>query len=315
MIIITNSTFDKLCNHIDLDSNSSIDLFKKYIVDNNLVCDYLTKQERNLLIDYALLIDTDNKIDYYNKIEFRQDTKTKVFDKGGYSKYHYYSDCPYLLSDYLDFTIPNIVKQWGDSGIEEYRKWFAENNFSQLYINNPSSLSIINTRFNQRFKNRLGIDTLNENSKLLVIEFANSGNLFLTSDSFDNKEFEKKLRSLLTEIKQVLDRIKPTENLSIWNSHIVYSLSDNSLLDFFHDYIILRADVIEQMIRRIGRKELIKILRDYFCDLHQLKLELKELLMEHIRWNYGSKEIKPTKIRLEDLGLICCKDCYNRKHR
>ena len=47
----------------------------------------------------------------------KKDSKEFVFDKEGKTKYHLTGDCEFIKKDYLDFNIPDEIRELGDDAV------------------------------------------------------------------------------------------------------------------------------------------------------------------------------------------------------
>src|SRR5690554_3292584 len=47
--------------------------------------------------------------------------------EGSNPSYHKYENCDRLSSNFINYRLPAEIKERGDDAIEEYRKWFKEN--------------------------------------------------------------------------------------------------------------------------------------------------------------------------------------------
>lgn len=120
---------------------------------------FFSKYEKNaLLAIQELLKDPEN---YFNEIYVPYevvDTYSYVYE-GQKPRYHEYSCCPRLNSDYQNFEIPPEIKCQGNEAIEEFREWFKKVEYllekpdifvARLHarwgiITNPQAINIANS--------------------------------------------------------------------------------------------------------------------------------------------------------------------------
>lgn len=108
-----------------------------------------------LCIDPSFVFD--NKL---QKISPKKDTKTWANEQDNAKpSYHYDKDCERLKSKYINFKIPDEVKNRGNKEIERFRAWFKEN----IHI-----LETNEEGFIIRLKMAFNLHSINDNSKLLL---------------------------------------------------------------------------------------------------------------------------------------------------
>jgi len=121
----------------------------------------------------------ENIDELYNPIEVK-DKKEFVYE-GAKPSYHKYESCERLHSNFVNFKIPEQIKDKGDEAIEEYRKWFKEN--QTLFRKKPDI-------FEMMLHAKYEIVT-----KIQEVDFRNSGNVY--KEDLSLNEIDIRIDSLL----------------------------------------------------------------------------------------------------------------------
>jgi hypothetical protein len=121
----------------------------------------------------------ENIDELYNPLEV-VDNKEFVYE-GGNPSYHKSESCERLHSNFINFRIPEQIKEKGDEAIEEYRKWFKEN--QRIFLEKPDV-------FEMRLHAKYGIVT-----KIQKVDYRNSGNVY--KENLTLTEIDIRIDSLL----------------------------------------------------------------------------------------------------------------------
>ncbi len=115
----------------------------------------------------------------YNSINI-VDNKVFVYE-GGNPSYHKVENCDKLSSNFINFKIPETIKANGDNAIEEFRKWFKEN--QTVFAEKPD---VYQMRVQSKFGILQGIEK---------VDYKNSGNVY--KENLTLIEIENRIDSLL----------------------------------------------------------------------------------------------------------------------
>ena len=84
-------------------------------------------------------------------------------------------DCKTLKNDFIDFKIPDDIRNEGNEAIDEYRIWFTNQVYAQLFKNQKINKNQIIDAYNSKYPKKYGIKPIEGGSNLLIIELKNSG--------------------------------------------------------------------------------------------------------------------------------------------
>ena len=126
MAHLTKYNFSKLCRSVNIKDEVDRDTFLEHCYDDPDIYNMLNKLEIEYLFKYRNILKDEKNFyaEYYSVIPEKKDSKEFVFDIGGKTKYHLTSACKLINKDYLDFNIPEEIRELGDDAIDEYRNWF-----------------------------------------------------------------------------------------------------------------------------------------------------------------------------------------------
>lgn len=212
---------------------------------------------------------------YYKPLESRKDTLQYIFEAST-SSYHNSADCERLCSDYINFELPEEIKEKGTAVIEEFRIWFKQNRY---LMDDPQV-------FIMRMQLRWGITrSLNE------IKMENSGIVEVENLT-------------LVEIEQKIDEL-------ISKAGVLYyeNSKSNAILKRFNRFTFLaeREGPLDNNDTGYSDEEVKELLKSYDTIIKQ---PIKKLLI-----NYYRIKLNPTlKIEqkiLEQLGFKSCSKCCN----
>lgn len=127
MAYLAKYNLSQLCQSLEVKCEINLETFLKYIYNDKEIFFILNKREIEYIFVYRMLHDDEKKfiVEYYKEVPEKEDTKTRVFNKGGKMKYHLTSNCKLLKKDYLDFNIPSEIieisnQNKNDDAVNEY---------------------------------------------------------------------------------------------------------------------------------------------------------------------------------------------------
>lgn len=296
MPYLTKYTFSKLCRKINITKEIDLDFFLDNIYNDPELYFIFNKQEIKFLFNYKnILSDEENFVaEYYNKVPPREDNKNYVFEKAGKLKYHIYDNCNLMNNDFIDFPIPNEIKDLGDDVVNEFRNWFKNKGYAEKHYNHTLDKTKVIFDYNSYFPPRFKVKPLNESYKLIE-EIPNS-NIIQSNNEFDYQIFLENLKHL----KLVFDNL--------------FSCSIYKTLSKFQ-YLLNKSDIeIENKISEIFSEEFIKNyglekVKEKLKSSKSLKSEIMQNLIEYFKWKFKFSDKSFDKISLEHFGLICCGNC------
>lgn len=297
MAYLTKYNLSKLCQKLEIKVDISLDMFLEHIYDDKEIFFILNKREVEYLFIYKMLLDDEEKffVEYYDEVPEKEDTKNMVFNKGGKMKYHLSPSCKLLKKDYLDFNIPEDIKEKGDNAVEEYREWFRINNYGEKFKNKEIDKEFIIRAFNLKYPSKYDIKRIEDNSNLLVIEIPNSNIKHLESE-FDLENFKIKLNELKLmwqntfqcKVSRTFSKFKYL--LTKTDAEIISKMGDIFSKEFVENYGIVN-------------------LKNKFEISKNLSYKIIELLLDYIKWTYKLENKDFNNLTLETYGLECCYFC------
>ncbi|TRX01348.1 hypothetical protein [Flavobacterium gawalongense] len=299
MAFVTNYTYKKLCSTLNIKDEITMDLFLQHIYNNPKVFYFFNKLEIRYLFNVKNILQNENEygVKHFQKIPAKQDTYSYVFENLGKLSFHLYSDCELLKKDFINFNIPQEIKELGSDSVSAYREWFKENNFKTRFENGEIDQTAIIFRYNSYFPNRFGISKLNENYELIRL-FDNSGTIE-SEESFDINNFNESISHL----------IKTRENMLQCEVH--RKLANLDFLSNKNESVIRKSineHFSENFMTNFGYENLLLFWKKY----RALKFELMQLLLQYFKWTYKYENKDFDKASLEDFGLKCCSKCKER---
>jgi len=215
--------------------------------------------------------------EYYREHD-RPDTGKYVFE-GSKPAYHLDAGCDRLTADYINYIIPEFIRDRGPAAVRSYREWFKAN----MYL-----LSDRPAHFQLRFKTQYGIWIEPQQ-----VELPNSG--ITKFKNHDQASLEKSIDDILAEAAALYNSDELTRQMiSNWGK--------NAWLGRKHDEPLRgnKTGADEDSIRAFLRKYEDKI-------ISPLKRNLIEYykLMLNPRLEFG----RPL---LDQLGFVPCQSCSNR---
>ncbi len=300
MANITKYTFSKLCKKIEVNREITLETFLKHIYNDPAIYFMLNSKELKFLFNYKNILEDENRyvLEFYQYVPERQDQYNYVFETTRKMKYHLFNDCKYLASDYVDFRIPDEIKELGIETIKYFRNWFKTQGYSEQFYNQTLDVSKVVFDYNMHFPPRYGVKPLNEDYAL-IMEIPNSHSIF-TNSEFDYQKFLEKVDHL----KNLFD--------NVFGCKVSRTLSKFQYLLYVPDKIIIET------LGRIFSKEFvtnygIENVKEKLRKSREIKFELIEILLEFFKWTYKFENKIFDKITLEEFGLECCGGCKNKE--
>lgn len=304
MASITNSTFNLLVfkSSAQLSDNyeKTLEFFLDNVINRKILFYSFNNLERSRLFTAKMLL-KDEKLfisHYYNKLKEKKDDLRFVFSKGGRYKFHIYEDCKLIKNSYLDFKVPVEISNLGYQITEEYRKWFVENQFKEMYISSKNQELVnyeISRRYNDSFVRKYNFKPMPTTFDFIIMN-ENSGQKSISYE-FDKNQFNKKLEHLINERNNLLK-----------NNDFRIKLASIDWLYYKDEKTI--TDTIDNKfgfgtLEKYGMENFKK-----FWHRHKaIKSKIYNLLIDFFKWEYNFKEKDYEVIDLEKLGFECCKNC------
>ena len=220
----------------------------------------------------------ENIDELYNPIEVKEN-KSFVF-KGGKPSYHKYESCERLHSNFINYRIPEAIIDTGDDAIEEYRKWFKQN--QELFLEKPDI-------YQMRLQTKFGIV-----ANIQKVDYINSGTVY--KENLSVNEIETRIDSLLR------------------NAAIYYNANEKRqlLIRRFQTatFLAFKEDLIEDNNTGYSDKELKLILKQYYYMFIQPTLYY---LQEYFKAFFNNNIELNEKI-FEQLNFKKCFNCYDTNY-
>lgn len=299
MAYLTSYNYGKLCQELKLDDELQITLevFLENIYNDKDFFYILNKLQLEYLFKYRMLLaDTETFIlKYYKHIPEEKDNKVWVFSKGGKIKYHLSLDCKTLGNDFIDFRIPDDIRNKGDEAIDEYRIWFTSQGYAQQFKNQQITKKEIIDAFNNKYPKMYGFAQIEDSSNLLILELKNSG-INYTEQKKDIDYLILELNALLLLYREYFPG--PGDRKIAKNSY---------LKDKTDDEIIARMRIVfnEKFVDNYGLGKL----KNKFKIAHDITFKIIQKLVDYFKWTYNLQGKSFDSTTLENFGLVCCKSC------
>lgn len=326
MAVLTNATFNRLVNSSSnsLKNEVKIDylFFLENIYNNRMLPYVFNKYEKEKLFTAKCLLEDEKKfiVEHYNKLAYRRDDMKYVYSRGGRYKFHIYEDCEAVSNIFVDFIIPEEIRDMGEDYVSEFRLWFERMKFKDRYfgikcdeedVNNPTNIKTLANdklilhkqivdEYNKIYPIKYGINPL-AYDYLLIREANNTGSTEMPY-SFSITSFKIQLSELLNR------RIKLLKNRNPFREKLAA-----------YDFLLFKSDlkVYEITIEKFGwdtvQKYGIESFKIFWQRHYDIKKELIHLLIEFFKWTYDFKDKNFDEIDLVTLGFECCKLCEARK--
>lgn len=209
----------------------------------------------------------ENIDEIYNPIEII-DRKEFVYE-GGKPSYHKYETCDRLHSNFTNFKIPEEIKVAGNEAIEEYRKWFKEN--QKIFLEKPDV-------FEMHLDTKFGIKT-----RIQKVDYTNSGNVY--KENLTLKEVETRIDSLL---KNAAKYYKEDENRQVairrFQTATFLAFKESPIPDNDTGYNDDELKVILKEYFYLFVQPTLFYLKEYFKTFYNAKIEINEKIFEQLNF-------------------------------
>jgi len=204
------------------------------------------------------------------------DNKEFVYE-GSRPSYHKIENCDRLSSNFLNFRIPEPIKEKGDEAIEEFRKWFKEN--QAVFTEKPDV-------YQMRLNSKYGIV-----QSLEKVDYKNSGNVY--KENLTLAEIETRIDSILHNAAEYFKE----------------DLKRQSAIRAFQKatFLAFKEQAIENNNTEYNDEEIKEILIEYY---HLFIQPTIFYLKEHFKAFYNS-DIEINEKIFEHLNFKKCGVCYS----
>lgn len=257
----TNLVFKKLIGEIP-DNIREWQLYKKSIY-------FLNRLDKTNLQYFKKFCENpiENIVTIYKPIEI-SDNHEFVYE-GSNPSYHKYENCDRLSSNFINYRLPAEIKKRGDDTIEEYRKWFKEN--EKVFSERPDV-------YQMRLQTKFGII-----ESIQKVDYKNSGNVY--KENLTLLEIETRIDSLLYNAaqyykedekrQQVIKRYQTATFLAFKEDEIdgnETSYSDEVLKSILREYYYLFVEPT------------IYYLKEFFKVFYNADIEINEKIFEQLNF-------------------------------
>lgn len=296
MAFLTNHTFGKLCRKVEINKDIDLDVFIKHVYDDPAIYYMLNSLERKYLFKFRALLENEGNffVQYYKEVPEREDKKQYVYESAGKLKYHTSRDCHFITKDFVDFVVPQEIRDLGDDAVEEYRQWFKDKGYADQYFDHRLKPEKVVVSYNLKFPSQLGVAPLNEGFKLIE-ERPNSNNITI-EESFDYDKF-------LEELEEWKDHYR-----NVFSCKVLRTLSKYQYL-LRHD-----DDKVNEMLSQIFSPEFVPNygidgVREKLRYSREIKQHVIHLLVDYFKWTFKANDKNFDSLTLESFGLECCGNC------
>ncbi|ADQ82397.1 hypothetical protein J5295_04115 [Riemerella anatipestifer] len=356
---ITISTFKLLINTVE--KREYIDKIKKevfieHIYNNELLYYIFNRFQLNKLHNAKLLlINSDNEIYLrdtfkFTPLPFLPDPKDKVFYRGkNGGVYHLFNDCENLKNNYVDFHIPQEIKDLEKlypetNAVDFFRNWFERLVYEQIQERR---------RTNEEFSKKCiekDIDKIKSLGKIIdLLEFkVNREMLVLRYNTFIVRKFknykdengESILKELNSEYKLVEEKFTNTGNIGMdvgfdmekETKKIIQDLSNLCLPQHYGEQLyklarlsfcynkekeeiyeiihnLKNAENYERMIKNFGGLEKVK---NFWKKHYDLSQKAYSIVIKYLLSIYDLHTLGFCSKQLEEYNVHPCKTCLER---
>jgi hypothetical protein len=237
---------------------------------------FLNRLDKTNLLYYKKFCENpiENANIIYNPIN-KIDNGEFVYE-GGKPSYHKVENCERLSSNFINFRIPEAIKEKGNDKIEEFRKWFKENQI--IFEEKPDA-------YQMRLLAKYGIV-----QSIQKVDYKNSGNVY--KENLTISEIETRIDSIL---QNAADYYKSDTN----RQPAIRKFQSATFLAFKDEQIANNTTIFND-------DDLKEILKEYFYLFIQPTIFY---LKEHFKVFYNSNIEINDKI-FEYLNFKRCSVCY-----
>lgn len=311
MAFVTNSTFNLLTSKIgqliSVDFDDSLDFYTNNIFSDKRTYFLFNKLELSKLFTAKSILEDEKKFIniYFSELNIREDNKLFVFSKGGKYKFHLYEDCESLNKDYVDFRVPEEIRDTGDDAINDFRNWFVQNNFKDKYLQNFENFvdnkeldKYVVSLYNNLFPSKYNIKKLHDDY-VFATEMKSSG----------KTEIKQNLQ--LNELLSFIDFSMVKRDILINKGDVIKRLTKYDwMLDKDRTQIedTISEKIHPSFIKNYGYNKLIALWREH----KEIKDAVYEKLIDYFKTIYKFDEKNFENVDLEALGMAKCRFCEKR---
>lgn len=311
MAFVTNSTFNLLTSKIgqliSVDFDDSLDFYTNNIFSDKRTYFLFNKLELSKLFTAKSILEDEKKFIniYFSELNIREDNKLFVFSKGGKYKFHLYEDCESLNKDYVDFRVPEEIRDTGDDAINDFRNWFVQNNFKDKYLQNFENFvdnkeldKYVVSLYNNLFPSKYNIKKLHDDY-VFATEMKCSG----------KTEIKQNLQ--LNELLSFIDFSMVKRDILINKGDVIKRLTKYDwMLDKDRTQIedTISEKIHPSFIKNYGYNKLIALWREH----KEIKDAVYEKLIDYFKTIYKFDEKNFENVDLEALGMAKCRFCEKR---
>lgn len=311
MAFVTNSTFNLLTSKIgqliSVDFDDSLDFYTNNIFSDKRTYFLFNKLELSKLFTAKSILEDEKKFIniYFSELNIREDNKLFVFSKGGKYKFHLYEDCESLNKDYVDFRVPEEIRDTGDDAINNFRNWFVQNNFKDKYLQNFENFvdnkeldKYVVSLYNNLFPSKYNIKKLHDDY-VFATEMKSSG----------KTEIKQNLQ--LNELLSFIDFSMVKRDILINKGDVIKRLTKYDwMLDKDRTQIedTISEKIHPSFIKNYGYNKLIALWREH----KEIKDAVYEKLIDYFKTIYKFDEKNFENVDLEALGMAKCRFCEKR---
>lgn len=311
MAFVTNSTFNLLTSTIGQliseDFDDSLEFYSTNIFSDKRTYFLFNKLELSKLFTAKSILQDEKKFInlYFSELNVKEDNKLYVFSKGGKYKFHLHKDCESLNKNFIDFRVPEDIRELGDEAINDFRNWFVQNNFKDKFLQNFENFNsnkdldeYVVRLYNNLFPIKYNIKKLPD-EYVFATEMKSSGNTEIKQSLQLNEllsfiDFSMARRDILTNKGDVIRRLAKYDwMLEKDRTQIESNISEKIHPDFIKNY---------------GYNRLIALWREH----KEIKDAVYEKLIDYFKSIYNFDEKSFENVDLEALGMAKCKYCEKR---
>jgi hypothetical protein len=209
----------------------------------------------------------ENLDEIYKPIEIK-DSKEFVY-QGGSPSYHKYETCERLHSNFVNFKIPEEIKNKGEEAVEEYRKWFKEN--QKIFLEKPDV-------FEMRLHTKYGIVT-----KIQQVNYRNSGNVY--KEDLTLKEIDYRIGSLLKNAAEYYKKDEKRKNaIRRFQTATFLAFKEIPIEDNETGYEDDELKVILKEYSQLFIQPTMFYLKEFFKTYYNNDIEINEKIFEQLKF-------------------------------
>lgn len=203
----------------------------------------------------------------YNAVEV-VDNKVFVYE-GSQPSYHKYENCDRLSSNFVNYRIPETIKEKGEEEIEKYRNWFKENESS--FTDRPDI-------YQMRLHTKFGIK-----ESIQKVDYKNSGNVYKENLTLD--EIQARIDSLLHNASQFYNRNeKRQEVIRRFQKATFLAFKEEEIENNTTEYSDEELKSILKLYYYLFVEPTIYYLKEFFKTFYNADIEINEKIFEALNF-------------------------------